>query len=130
VEQALVDELERARLVAAYMAYCRAKDDSPEQDAHFWAMDAFYEIGQHSPLLCLQLCEDMLSCNIDDDMRAVLAAGPLEDALAAHGPAIIDEVERRAGRNPKFRHLLGGVWKSEMSDAIWERICNVRGTAW
>jgi hypothetical protein len=117
------------RLVAAYLAYCQAKDDSPEQAAHVWAMDAFYDSARDSPRLCLQLCEDMLSCEIDDDMRAVLAAEPLEDALAEHGPDIIDEVERRAGGNPEFRHLLGGVWKC-MPDAIWERICDVRGAAW
>jgi hypothetical protein len=129
VEQTIVDESERVRLVAGYMAYCRATDGSPEQEAYFWAMDACYDIARDSPILCLQLCEDMLSCDIDDDTRAVLAAGPLEDTLAEHGPAIIDDVERRAGRNPKFRHLLGGVWKCG-PDATWERICEARGAAW
>jgi hypothetical protein len=125
-----MDEAERMRLVVTYMAYCQATKDSPEQKTHFWAMDAFYQTAHDSPLLCLQLCEDMLSCDIDDGTRAVLAAGPLEDALAEHGPSIIDDVERRAACNPKFRHLLGGVWECGMPDAVWERFCNVRGAAW
>ena len=60
----------------------------------------------------------------------MLAAGPLEDVLTEHGPAIIDEVERRAGRNAKFRHLLGGVWEGGIPGEIWERVCRARGEAW
>jgi len=62
--------------------------------------------------------------------RAVLAAGPREDALAEYGPAIIEEVELRAARNPKFCGLLGGVWQNSMPDVIWVRVCRARETEW
>ena len=52
----------------------------------------------------------------------VLSAGPLEDLLAKHGPAFIDRVEAEARRNPVFAKLLGGVWKSQMTDEIWARV--------
>jgi hypothetical protein len=45
VEKAAVDESQRMRLVASCIAYCRAPKDSPEQETHFWAMDAIYGIA-------------------------------------------------------------------------------------
>ncbi len=55
----------------------------------------------------------------------VLAAGPLEDLLSYHGPAFIDRVEALARVNPKFASLLGGVWKFQMLDEIWDRVRQV-----
>jgi hypothetical protein len=37
----------------------------------------------------------------------VLAAGPVEDLLREHGPAVIDRVEAEARRNPAFNNVLG-----------------------
>ena len=128
--QAIVDKVERMQLVTSWIAYQRAAAGSPEQEIHAWAFDAFWDIAWESPSLCLQLCEDTLTCELDDLTRAVLAAGPLEDALAEHGPAIIEEVERRAARNPQSRHLLGGVWRTTMRDEIWARVCKAREAAW
>ncbi len=61
---------------------------------------------------------------------AVLAAGPLEDLLAYHGPAFIDRVEREARVYPAFRHLLGGVWPSAITPDVWHRVEKIRGVAW
>jgi len=51
-----------------------------------------------------------------------LSAGPLEDLLAMHGPAIIDRVEAEAARDPTFAKLLGGVWQNRMTDEVWARV--------
>jgi len=53
---------------------------------------------------------------------AKLAAGPLEDLLAKHGPTFIDRVELLAKSNKKFAWLLGGVWQYTMSEAILSRV--------
>jgi hypothetical protein len=125
-----VDEANRMQLVRSWINYQQAEDGSPEQEIHAWAFDAFWETAWDSPSLCLQLCEDALTCELDDLTRAVLAAGPLEDSLAEHGAAIIEEVEQRAARNPKFRHLLGGVWQSTIPGEIWARLCKAREAVW
>jgi hypothetical protein len=52
----------------------------------------------------------------------VLAAGPLEDLLSLHGEAFISRVEDTARSNPKFAWLLGGVWKSQMTENIYTRV--------
>ena len=54
MKHAIVSESERTGLIAAYVAYWRATENSIEQAAHFWAIDAIYAIAQESPLLCLR----------------------------------------------------------------------------
>ena len=61
MKHAIVSESERTGLIAAYVAYWRATENSIEQAAHFWAIDAFYAIAQESPLLCLRRREDIMS---------------------------------------------------------------------
>jgi hypothetical protein len=60
----------------------------------------------------------------------VLAASSTEDFLGEHGPAVIDRVEAEALRNPRFKLLLGGVWKGRMSDEIWKRVEQSRERSW
>jgi len=54
----------------------------------------------------------------------VLAAGPLEDLLAHHGPAIIDRVEAHARRDERFNLLLaecGGTGSRPTYGRGWRR---------
>ena len=51
-----------------------------------------------------------------------LAAGALEDLLSFHGPGFIDRVEQRARMDPRFAHMLGGVWQFQMTEDIWRRV--------
>jgi hypothetical protein len=67
---------------------------------------------------------------MSDRAFAVLAAGPLEDLLAYHGSEFIDRVETEARRNPRFRDLLGGVWRNTITDDIWARVEKIRGPGW
>jgi hypothetical protein len=67
---------------------------------------------------------------LSPEQDALLAAGPLEDLLSFHGASFIERVELEAGRNPKFNHLLGGVWKCCMTDDIWNRVQKARREVW
>ena len=53
---------------------------------------------------------------------AVLAAGALEDLLSHHGSTYIDRVEYQARINSRFAWMLGGVWKFQMTDEVWNRV--------
>ena len=64
-----------------------------------------------------------------DDVIAILAAGPLEDLIECAGPQYIDRIEVEARRNPAFRRLLGGVWKSSTAE-VWARVEAARGDVW
>lgn len=58
---------------------------------------------------------------------ALLAAGPLEDLIAEHGYDYIDRIETEARQNPRFRHVLGGVWRNSSASDVWSRIEAIRG---
>jgi hypothetical protein len=49
----------------------------------------------------------------------------VEDLLSQHGPSFIDRVEHEARSNPKFAYLLGGVWRLEITDEVWQRVQKV-----
>jgi hypothetical protein len=57
-----------------------------------------------------------------NEALGVMAAGALEDLLSYHGPAFIDRVEQQAKTSRRFAWMLGGVWRSTMSDEIWSRV--------
>ena len=59
-----------------------------------------------------------------------LASGLLEDFLGKHGEGYIDIIAEISRKWPRFRHLLGGVWKGNMKKGIWHRIEAIRGTPW
>ncbi|GAB5562581.1 MAG: hypothetical protein SynsKO_42280 [Synoicihabitans sp.] len=61
---------------------------------------------------------------------ALLAAGMLEDFLGQHGEEYFDTVAELARRWPRFRHLLGGVWKGRMKKGLWHRIEAIREQPW
>src|SRR5205807_6062060 len=54
---------------------------------------------------------EMLACQPNaDDVLDSIAAGALEDLLAAHGARFVARVEQQARRDDRFRACLGGVW--------------------
>jgi len=72
----------------------------------------------------------ILERGLADDQEAVLAAGPLETLLSWHGADFIDRVESEARGNHRFNHLLGGVWRSDMPEEVWDRVHRVRKEIW
>jgi len=68
--------------------------------------------------------------DLPDKVFASLAAGPLEDLLAKQGPEFIERVEELARKDPKFNHLLGGVWRNAMTDEVWQRVQAARQDVW
>ncbi|MET0183597.1 MAG: DUF6869 domain-containing protein [Caulobacterales bacterium] len=75
-----------------------------------------------NPRAMLAAIVALLDEQLEQDVIAPLAAGPLEDLLGAHGDALIEEVEKLSKEHPPFRHALGGLWQNNMSDAVWERV--------
>ncbi len=82
----------------------------------WWAvrgfMDLILERGETEPDDCWRAILRVLELEPPDKVISILAAGPLEDLIGRHGPQFIDRIETESRRNPKFRHLLGGVWTS------------------
>jgi hypothetical protein len=69
----------------------------------------------------------ILQHDLSESEIARLAAGPVEELLAQHGPAFIGKVENEARQSPRFRYLLTGVWRCGMPQDIWDRVRRARG---
>lgn len=117
-------------LVQGWLAHWR---NEPKKDEHFWATEAAFDLARNEPDWAWRFVLatlDELKPEQDDKVLAVLAAGPLEDLLANHGSEVIARVEDEARRSPRFRELLGGVWKSSMPEEVWQRVLKAAPQRW
>jgi hypothetical protein len=57
----------------------------------------------------------------------ILAAGMLENFLCNHGEEYLDVILEIARKWPRFRACLGMVWKSNISDSVWNKISAISG---
>jgi hypothetical protein len=73
---------------------------------------------------------DRLNADPKDPLFKIFAASPVEDFIADHGAIVIDRVEAEAATNPRFKLLLGGVWRRGMPLDIWERVERCRERSW
>jgi len=94
----------------------------PDRDAD----SAVTELVRASPLAAISFMQLVLNKTDNEELLAVLAAGPLEDVLVRHGPEVIDEVERTATQNQRFRELLFGVWRNAIDATTWQRVERLR----
>jgi hypothetical protein len=95
-----------------------------------WALASLDSICAKDPARGLRIIEGICSKDCSAPVIEVLAAGPMEELLVKHGPKIIEQVEEVAGRNPRFKELLGGVWQRETESGVWERVVAARSRAW
>jgi hypothetical protein len=66
---------------------------------------------------------DLVSRAEDDRMLALIAAGPLEELIIAHGDRLIERIEAVAPGDLKFRPALRGVWgQNDMSRNVLQRL--------
>lgn len=91
---------------------------------------AMYDASTEDPEAAWLAILEILKHDLTEDQEALLAAGPLEDLLVWHGAAFIKRIEEEAMANARLNHLLGGIWRQEMPQAIWERIETARKAVW
>ena len=87
-----------------------------------WASDKAIDLALENPKELWEFILEVLKRDPPTEVIEVLAAGPLEDYIARLGGQVIDRVEAQAAADPKFRSLLGGVWRNSMSEDIWRRV--------
>lgn len=124
------------RLVEGWLAYHRAAQfgagdevNTPISDAMFQFVIDVDDLVRDDPERAWLAIQLIFGACRDDLERAFLAAGPLEDLLARHGPLFIDRVEQSAASGNDFRELLVGVWRNGITDPIWARVQRAAGTS-
>lgn len=115
-------EAELTDFAESWIAFIKATENSEEHKALFWVFDREYDLMNKEPEEIWRLILKVLSLNNSNEIQENLSAGLLEDLLAKHGSAMIDQVEKEAKSNPLFAKLLGGVWQNSMTDEVWARV--------
>ena len=59
---------------------------------------------------------------LETEVLAYVAAGPLEDLVCRAGPDFIDRLEHEAKFNHQFGRMLTGVWLTSAEPAVRERV--------
>ena len=121
-ERDSVTEQEINNLAAAWVEYGLLRNDSVKREEFDWAPSRVIDMAFDDGESLWKLILAIHSLDQSRLIQPVFAAGPLEDLLAHHGDRFIDMVESEARRDPSFAKVLGGVWKNQMSDEVWERV--------
>ncbi len=90
--------------------------------SHVWVFEWVMELAQKRPTEALPVVKALVDVAVGDEELAYVAAGPIEDLLAYHGPAVIDTVEHIAREDTRFRRALTGVWRSDIQEEVWNRM--------
>jgi hypothetical protein len=117
--------LDRERIVREYIEYGEAVGEV----AWGWASERMYHIIDGAPEVAWELVTTLIDRAPSDESLGFFAAGPLEDLLSQHGPALIDCVEARAPHDPRFRRALGMLRRLRMTDDVWQRVRRAAGAA-
>jgi hypothetical protein len=126
-----VTDQEMEEVVEAWVAHRAAEDKSPERERTWWAVSLVMDWSlEHRGDLLWRFILAAYPRDLPPKAVAVLAAGPLEELLSDHGPAYIEAVESLARKDPRFNHLLGGVWRLSMPDDVWARVQAARREVW
>jgi hypothetical protein len=103
----------------AWLAELRGDPESPESEmGQTVVMMNFTAAPEHQWkfIICA-----VTAAESDEELKSI-AAGPMEHLLGKHGESWIGAVEDQAARDPKFVKMIGGVWKSMMTDEVWDRV--------
>lgn len=103
---------ESERLIAAWFEYQR----------NWWASGALQDLCASDPEAAWPILLRMVSLAENDELLETIGAGPLEDLLQAHGPALVTRVEAEAPTNPKLRKALANVWLPRAEDSTTSRL--------
>lgn len=90
-------------------------------------MDYERELVRTDPEAVIDLAVEVLKIETNAEMLSLLAAGLLEDIIAED---TIVRIEHEAATNPRFRHLLGGVWYAGKGSTLKARLDAIVKGAW
>lgn len=125
----LLNSAEIARDWVSYWQKQLETDRFPDSEASS-ALDQLAQTDPDTVWEVILAILSMIDAQPSSRLFQVLAAGPVEDLLSHHGDLFIARVEKQAHADERFKLLLGGVWKNEMSESTWARVQACRGEAW
>lgn len=122
-----MEHSELLRLADAYIErYAKRFEWGPDQvlrerELNWWAWEEFERLTHESPDEAWEAILAVVERTGDEYTLEMLGAGPLEDLIQYHGPAVVERIERRAQTDNRFLGVLQCVWRSSTPD-VWARI--------
>jgi hypothetical protein len=101
-----MEQSEQDDLVTNYLAY----EKSHSEDLS-WAWNAVIDLVIRSADEGLEVVRALIGRSGDEATIFRIAAGPLEELLARHGPTVVDRLLEIGGKDQRMRLALArGVW--------------------
>ena len=122
-----MDENKKSELVNAWIIAEDAVKGSTEKEDNSWATYILIHLAIDEPEETWEIILRIHNENISENVRGMLAAGPLEDLLVYHGEDFIERVRELATNDPLFKETLGGVWLDENDNPICEEFYKIAG---
>ena len=97
--------MDTEELVNGYLRFFETK-----QEADGWAWSEVDDLVRHDPDRGWRITCLLVNKANSDEAVGFVAAGPLEDLLRKHGPAVIDRIEQASQQNVRLQTALSGVW--------------------
>jgi hypothetical protein len=88
----------------------------------FWAWMLVNELLEADPPAAWTIILELIDKAPDDDILGYVAAGPLEDFIKLHAADYIDRIEACARTDARMKKALSGVWLSNLSADLLDRI--------
>lgn len=88
-------------------------DGDPEEPA--WSDLCVFELDS-APETLFAFCLRIIRKATTPWQLGLVAAGPLEDLMTAHGADFIDRIEDQARRSARVRYALTGLWTGDMPE--------------
>jgi hypothetical protein len=114
---------------AAIAGYILHAERGPNDEEYFWAWEAVTDYLRTASAsegwgLVLSLLH-----RTPDHVLGSVAAGPLEDLVLTHGTELVEQLEREALRDERFKWALGGIWMrhGDLPPEVEDRIVAASG---
>jgi hypothetical protein len=97
--------MEPEKLANAYLLFFESK-----KEADRWAWNEVDDLVRRDPDRGWEITCLLVNKANSDEALGFVAAGPLEDLLRKHGPAVIDRIEAASHEDARLQIALSGVW--------------------
>lgn len=112
----------RPDVVAGYLRY-----GAHQREEDWWAWEEVNDLAHDAPEVGWELVLRLIDAAPDEHLLFFVAAGPLEDLVCLHGPALIDEMEVAMRQRPRVREAMSGVNLSSADPDVRARIERLLG---
>ena len=118
---------EDERIARVWLSYHES-----EQDCEFWVVEKMLELVFEQPQrawdIVLRINELSMTHPLREYVDGIVAAGPLEELIHAHGKWLIGKISEQAGRDERLREQLRYIYIRESLDAaVRDKLSAIQG---